>query len=310
MGKDKYKVRNWSAYNEGLKRRGAINIWISSDAFDAPAASSAIRRGRPLCYSDALILTCLVVRKIYHLPLRACQGFLQSLVLPLQLNSPIPDYTTVCRRAATLQVALCALERLGICDIAIDSTGLKVYGEGEWKVRRHGFSKYRTWRKLHVVVNTENGQLEALTLTPNSTDDAAVAVPLVEEVLRQHPVGQLLGDGAYDKKKVREPLQGRCPQMVFPPSVRAVKSKEEAPWQAARNEMLEQIERVGRKQWKQAAGYHKRSIAETVMFRYKTIIGPCLQSRKTGQQLTEARISGRILNQMLQLAKPVSYKVS
>jgi len=310
MGKDTYRVRNWKQYNEGLKRRGSLHIWISTDAFDPIPPGTALRRGRPHRYSNTLLLTCLTVRQVYHLPLRACQGFLQSLSHLLHLRTPIPDYTTLCRRAATLQVDLAPLQQKGICDVAIDATGLKVYGEGEWKVRRHGFSKRRTWRKLHVVVNPGSGQVEAMALTPNSTDDGQVAAPLAEAVLRQHPIDRLLGDGAYDKLKVRKPLHGRVGRLVFPPSVRAVKSKSKDEWQVARNEVLDQLEAKGRKAWKEAVGYHRRSAAETCMFRYKTLIGEKLKARRADNQGTEARIGCRLLNQLLQVAKPQSLKVA
>jgi Transposase DDE domain len=207
-------------------------------------------------------------------------------------------------------VDLMPLLQRSIFDVAIDATGLKVYGEGEWKVRRHGTSKRRTWRKLHVVVNTQNGQVEALALTPNSTDDAEVAAPQVEEVLQQHPLHRLFGDGAYDKVKVWRPLHGRSLRLVFPPSRRAVKNRETEGWHQARNKMLDTIAQVGRPAWKKAAGYHKRSLAETTMFRYKTIIGGRLRNRKEANQRTEARVSCRLLNCLLQLAKPTSYKIT
>ena len=115
-----------------------------------------------------------------------------------------------------------------------------------------------------------------MVLTPNNSDDAEVAAPLVEEVLLQHPIDGLPGDGAYDPVKVRQPLQGRVGRLVVPPSRRAVKGKGKEAWRVARNKTLEEIEAKGREEWKQAVGYHKRSAAETFMFRYKTLIGPHL----------------------------------
>lgn len=311
MSKDKHKLINWGVYNAGLKQRGSINIWISAEVISVwNEAAKNGKRGRDRKYSDLVILCCLSVRKVYHLPLRQCEGFIRSFFEITGIGMSVPDYTTLCRRASGLEVQLNRLETKGeTIDIAIDSTGLKVYGEGEWKVRKHGYSKYRTWMKLHIGIDINTQQIEMIALTNNSIDDAQPVKEMLSSIGEGKRIKSFRGDGAYDKVKVDKVLWNDEIERIIPPQHNAVKSKD-IPWLQSRDKTIDAIEQMGRKEWKQSVGYHKRSLAETVMYRYKTIIGDHLQSRKQQNQVTEAKISSLILNQMLLLAKPVSVKVA
>lgn len=312
MSKDKYKVVNWKQYTTGLKQRGCISVWISEEVLSQwRDGSKSGKRGRAKTYSDLAILTCLSVRKVYHLALRQCEGFVSGFFEQLGIKQDVPDYTTLCRRASQLAVALNQLNTQGVTDIAVDSTGLKVYGEGEWKVRKHGYSKYRTWMKLHIGVDITTQQIEMVALTDNSVDDAEPVGEMLKSVSDKNQIKSFLGDGAYDKEKVRRQLwdNGQIEQII-PPQHNAVKSKEDKPWLQSRDQTIEAIKQTDKKRWKQSAGYHKRSLSETAMYRYKTIIGDKLQSRKEPNQVAEATISCRILNEMILLAKPVSLKVA
>jgi IS5 family transposase len=311
LSKDNYKVVNWRSYNEGLKQRGSITIWISEEVVSQwRECDKSGKRGRAKTYSNLAILTCLTVRKVYHLALRQCEGFVSSFFKQLQVSEEVPDYTTLCRRASSLAIALNQLKTDGITDIAVDSTGLKVYGEGEWKVRKHGYSKYRTWMKLHLGVGIDTQQIEMIALTDNSVDDAEAVKEMLNSVEQGKRVKSFRGDGAYDKEKVRSQLWEDQIEQIIPPQHNAVKSKGDKPWLQSRDETIEAIKQTGRKEWKQCAGYHKRSLSETAMYRYKTIIGDKLQCRKPKNQLAEAKISCRILNIMILLAKPISVKVA
>lgn len=311
MSKDKHKVLNWHQYNNGLKKRGSLSIWISDEVLTQWRQADKVRkRGRPQVYSDLTILTCLAVRKVYHLALRQCEGFISSLFEQLQIHQPVPDYSSLCRRAGKLGVTLNQLNTKGATDIAVDSTGLKVYGEGEWKVRKHGYSKYRTWMKLHIGVNIATQQIEMMSLTDNSVDDAEPVKEMLSGVPAEKQIRRIVGDGAYDKEKVRRYLwdNGQI-EPIIPPQHNAVKSKGNKPWLQSRDKTIEAIKQGGKKTWKMAVGYHKRSLSETAMYRYKTIIGGKLQSRKKENQQVEAKISCAILNKMILLAKPTSFKV-
>jgi hypothetical protein len=311
LSKDKYKVLNWRSYNEGLKQRGCITIWISKEILSQWwQRGKTGNRGRSKTYSDLAILTCLTVRKVYHLALRQCEGFVSSFFEQLGVKEDVPDYTTLCRRASSLSIPLNQLKTDGVTDIAVDSTGLKVYGEGEWKVRKHGYSKYRTWMKLHVGIDITTQQIEVVVLTDNSVDDAEPVKEMLNSVKEGKRVKSFRGDGAYDKEKVRRQLWEEQVEQIIPPQHNAVKSKGDKPWLESRNEAIAAIKQMDRKGWKQSVEYHKRSLSETVMYRYKTIIGDKLQCREPKNQLTEARTSCRILNKMILLAKPISVKVA
>jgi IS5 family transposase len=252
----------------------------------------------------------LTVRKVYHLALRQCEGFVSSFLGQLGISKDVPDYTTLCRRASYLAIPLGQLKAGSVTDIAVDSTGLKVYGEGEWKVRKHGYSKYRTWMKLHVGIDITTQQIELVALTDNSVDDAEPVKEMLNSVEKGKRVKSFRGDGAYDKEKVRRQLWKEQIEQIIPPQHNAVKSKGDKPWLQSRDQNIEMIKQIDRKGWKQSVGYHKRSLSETAMYRYKTIIGDKLQCREPKNQLAEAKTSCRVLNKMILLAKPVSVKVA
>jgi Transposase DDE domain len=307
LSKDKYKVTNWSAYNEGLKQRGSLTLWFDSGIAAHWNQECENKRGGQKIYSTLAIESCLVLRKVYRLPLRQTEGFIKSIFGLLKVLVPVPCYTTLCRRSNGLAVNL-SVATGSITDIVVDSTGLKVYGEGEWKVRKHGAGKHRTWMKLHVAANGQTQQIEAITLTSNSVDDAAEVEALMRQINK--PVKRFMGDGAYDKDKVREILHNDNIKQVIPPQHNAVTDKKKRIHMTQRDEAIEAIKLTGRKQWKIKQGYHQRSKAETVMFRYKIIIGDKLSARKTSHQKTEVAVGCKILNIMLQTTKPQSIKIA
>ena len=267
-----------------------------------------IKRGGQFQYSNQAIEICLALRKVYNLPLRQTEGFVRSIFSMSNILIPVPDYTTLCRRSNGLKVRLSATATGNITDIVVDSTGLKVYGEGEWKVRKHGAGKHRTWMKLHIAANSENQQVEAVTLTTNAVDDASEVESLLNQVNK--PVRSLRGDGAYDKDKVRKALHKRNIKQIIPPQRNAVCDKKQRAHRTQRDQAINTIKTIGRAAWKIQQGYHERSKAETTMFRYKTIIGDNLAARKLEHQKTEVIIGCKIINTMLKLIKPQSVKVA
>jgi Transposase DDE domain len=307
LSKDKYKVTNWSAYNAGLKQRGSLTLWIDANIASHWNQESENKRGGQKIYSALAIETCLVLRKVYRLPLRQTEGFVKSIFGLLNVRLAVPCYTTLCRRSNGLVVNLAATNG-AITDVVVDSTGLKVYGEGEWKVRKHGAGKHRTWMKLHVAANGQTQQIEAITLTSNAVDDATEVEALMSQINK--PVKCFMGDGAYDKDKVREQLYKDHISQVIPPQHNAVADKKKRLHMAQRDEAIKAIKTIGRKEWKIKEGYHHRSKAETTMFRYKTIIGDKLAARKTAHQKTEVAVGCKILNIMLQTTKPQSKKIA
>jgi hypothetical protein len=306
--KTKYRIRNWAMYNESLKKRGSITLWIDEDVLRAwKAAPEAVRhRGGQKQYSDGAIECLLMVKGVYHLAYRQTEGFAGSLSKLLGVVLPIPDYSTLNRRAKTLKVNLPTSEK-GPIHMVLDSTGLKVYGEGEWKVRQHGYSKRRTWRKLHLGVDEATGEIEAELLTEAGVDDAEAAAGLLKQT--QAKIEQLSGDGAYDKEKVyKAAAVKRVSKITIPPRRDAVLWEENENQPHPRNENLRHIWERGRKEWKEESGYHRRSLAETAMFRFKTIFGDHLNAREAKRQKTEARVKCAALNRMTRLGMPDSHR--
>lgn len=315
MRKDKYKIRDWSTYNKGLEDRGNINIWIPEDLVKQwqyeYGKDEHKKRGGEYVYSELAIIFCLTIRYAYKLPYRGNRGYIRSLFALLKMSLPIPSISQLCKRSKKLSFDSMVSKKKKITDIAIDSTGLKVYGEGEWKVRKHGAGKHRTWMKLHVAIDTETQEIVGMELTSNSVDDATCAEPIIESVESTgRSIKSLRGDGGYDKEKVRKVAYEKNIEQIIPPQKNAVIDKDGKVWMQARDEAIVRLKEIDRKDWKIEVGYHKRSLAETVMFRYKTIHGGELKSRNMENQKTEVRIKCKILNIFINLAKPDSYKVA
>lgn len=261
-------------------------------------------------YADVAIETALTVRVVLHLPLRATEGFLRSVFRRSGIALPVPDATTLSRRGACLTVRLPKRRKKGEKTIVVvDSTGVKVYGEGEWKVRQHGKGKRRTWKKIHVAVD-EDGEIRAVDVTGNDTHDAEVAPKLLAQ--EGGPITTLIGDGAYD----REPVYGACAargiaRILVPPrkdaKIRVHGNTRGAPH--PRDENLRAIRARGRARWKTASGYHVRSLIESTMFRWKTILGDRVRSRAWARQVTELTLGAVVLNRMFALGMPESVPV-
>ena len=307
-----YRVRNWPAYNAGLKQRGSLTVWVPPDLADVWYYQGPTKRGAQYTFSDVAIQTVLMLRMIYHLPLRQAEGFAGSVLALLGLDLRVPDYSTLSRRHADLAVELPPPPQRGPIHLVVDSTGLKVYGEGEWTVRQHGESTRRTWRTLHLGVDEATGQIVAQTLTTAHADDASQVEPLLEQV--QAPVEALGGDGAYDQRKVFDALAASEPPIrpIIPPRINA-KIQQHGNTKAEplpRDETIRAIRKQGRSAWKKTSGYHRRSIVETHIGRYKKILGATLRTRTLANQQTETRLGCAVLNQMLRCAKPESYPIT
>jgi len=303
--KKSYKITNWEKYNESLVQRGSITFWFSDDVIDQwEHANEETKVGRPFVYSDTAIESLLVLRELFRLPYRQTEGLGRSLTQLMQVEVAIPDYTSLAKRAAKLEIALDVSHRKGSVDVVVDSTGLKVFGDGEWKTRKHGTSKRRTWRKLHLAVNPETQEIEAEVLTENSGHDADQVDELVEQV--DAPIDAFYGDGAYDQWKVYDRLAAEAIQAIIPPRKNAKIKQHGNSSQPSleRDEAIRGIRKVGRKQWKQEIGYHRRSLAETAMFRMKGCFGAILKNRKLENQKIESRVRCKILNRFTQLGLP------
>jgi hypothetical protein len=307
--KSAYRIRNWKQYNDALVRRGSLTLWVEQETLQAWRYHGPSQRGAQFRFSDLAIECLLTLRTVYHLTLRATEGFATSLFGLMKVDLPVPDYTTLCRRAATVRIAL-PKKATGPLHLVLDSTGLKVFGEGEWKVRQHGYSKRRTWLKLHLAVDPGTHEIQAAMVTDPGVTDAETVPALLEQVV--DPIESAAADGAYDRQEVYDALDGRSARAVIPPRRDAkVKRHGNASGpRLARDENLRRIRRIGRPAWKRESGYHERSLAETAMFRMKTIFGDGVASRNPGQQASEAGVRCRALNIMTHQGMPRSERVA
>jgi len=306
-----YRVKNWSEYDKALVQRGSITFWMSDDFEKTWLYAGEKQRGSQFEYTDQAILVTLTVKEVFHLTNRGVEGFVRSLFQMLKVNLPVPDHSTLSKRGKDLKVKLPKKTNQSL-NIVMDSTGLKIYGEGEWKVRMHGVSKRRTWRKLHVGANPEGGEIQAVLLTENNVSDDQAVEKLLDQI--EQTIIDFAADGAYDKRKVYDSLNAHSPDVniLIPPrkNARIWKHGNTKTERLKRDENLRAIRKDGRKEWKKNSGYHVRSLAETTMFRLKTIFGDDLSARLLETQTTQALIRCAALNKMTHLGMPQSCKVA
>ena len=302
--KRQYRIRNWCDYNKALVSRGSLTLWINTRSTNTWLDRSCPRRrGRRRTYTDAAITCALLIREVYHLPLRSTQGLVHSVLQLMRVEFPSPHYSTLCRRARRLQCSLVAPPR--IRHLVIDSTGLKVYGEGEWKVRMHGVDKRRTWRKLHIAMDARTQQLTSALITEKELLDRNAVPGLLEQCGAR--IEHVCGDGAYDFAQCYRAIKEHGAKPLIPPRSDAV-VRGKSPFEQ-RDENVREMRKLGRAEWKLKSGYHKRSLVECAFFRLKTLFSDRLRSRRTDTQTTEAMTRCMAMNRMTKLGMPESYGV-
>lgn len=259
---------------------------------------------------DIAIETGVMLRLAFARPWRQTEGLLRSIVQILGLELPVPDYTTLARRSAHLSLATALVKPNGPVTVVIDSSGLKLFGAGEWQMEKHGGKPRRSWRKLHIAVDPNSGDMLAAELTTTEDGDASQVGPLLDQI--PGPVTAVLADGAYDGEPVHRAVADRHPDaaVIIPPRCTAVPSQTAETTPTQRDRHIQQIAEMGRMGWQAATGYGKRALVETAFFRYKTLIGRSLRARTLSAQKAEARIACAVLNRMTSLGMPLSRKVA
>ena len=306
----KYRVKNWAAYEEALRERGDITVWFDEEARSAWKAPPSGRPGGQRRYSDLAIVTTLTLRTIFHLPLRQTEGFVASLIRLMGLPLKTPDHTTLSRRNRDVEVPHLPRDHTGPLHLVIDSTGLKILGDGEWQVHKHKTSNQRrTWRKLHLGIDG-NGCIIVSALTDSSVDDASVGISMLKEI--EGTIARFTADGAYDSRPKYEALaaEGAASiKIVIPPKKTAtVDLRAKGVW-CQRNDAIERIGQVGRRQWRKESGAHQQARAENGMYRYKRIIGDRLRAQHRESQKIEALIAVNVMNRMMALGLPESAQI-
>ena len=305
--KQKYRVTNWAEYNESLRRRGDLTMWISEDALALWVAPRRKTRGGQPRYSDLAIEMCLTLGVVFTQPLRQTQGLMRSIAKLLGVEVLVPDFSTMSRRGSSLKLQTKSrADNHAAIHLVVDSTGLKIFGEGEWCVQKHKTRvKRKHWRKLHLGLDLVSGEIVCDDLTTDEVGDPTALPGLLDQIAS--PVTQFLADGAYDGGPTRDLLTARFGSMIevtIPPPKNASPSPDAAQDPTVRDCHIAEIAARGRMAWQKATGYNQRSRGETLMGRWKTVIGPKLKARNFENQKTEVKIGVRILNRMTGLGRP------
>src|SRR5918995_7275087 len=259
--KQRRRITNWAEYDAALRQRGSLTVWFTEAAIAAWHAEPRTTPGGQPHYSSLAIATALTLRAVFRLALRQTEGLIGSIIRLLGLELAVPDHTTLSRRAATLEVPrprsstnAGAGRDVEPAHLLVDSTGLKLCGPGEWLIEKHGTRTRRSWRKLHIGMDADTGQIVASALTGREADDGAQVGPLFDQVAG--PVASFTGDGAYDQDGVYASVGERHPEtaIVVPPRATAVPSKLAASEPTQRDRHLQLIAERGRMAWQKASG--------------------------------------------------------
>ncbi|ENG5882711.1 IS5 family transposase [Vibrio cholerae] len=300
MPKPRYKTTNWKQYNKALINRGSLTFWIDEEAIRQWKQSKQNKRGRPRQFSDLAITTALMVKRVFSMPLRALQGFIDSVFSLANVPIVCPHYSCISRRAKQVEVSFKPKTRGAIQHLAIDATGLKVYGEGEWKVKKHGTDgKRRVWRKLHLAVDTSTHEIVAAELSLSNVTDAEVLPNLLKQTRRR--IIEISGDSAYDTRDCHEAIRFKRAIPLIPPREGAAFWENGHP----RNLAVGCQKLYGsNNKWKKRYGYHKRSLSETTMYRVKQLLGGRLNLRNYNAQVGETYAMIKALNKLTELGMP------
>jgi hypothetical protein len=301
----KYRTTNWSEYNAALQARGSLLIWLDQDMawFAAPTG----KRGRSPTFSDAAIQFCLSIKCLFGLPLRQSIGMVESLLKLAGLDWPVPDFSTISRRQKHLRVVIPYQRSREGLHLLVDSTGIKMLGEGEWKRKKHGADYRRQWRKVHMGIDAQTLEIRAFEVTDNAEGDA----PMLPELLSQIPADEVLlsvsGDGAYDTKGSHAAIAARGATAIIPTRKNGQPWKENTAGAKARNEILRATRHLGRTIWKKWSAYHRRSLVETKMRCFK-LLGERVMARDFDRQVAELQVRAALLNRFTRLGTPVTVR--
>jgi len=293
--------RDWKQYNKQLINRGNLNFWVTKKSLKFWKAKKRKTAGRPFTYSDEAINAMLMVRFKYQLPLRELEGLFQFLAKLMNIPQ-IPSYTQVCRRMRSIQLPEELIDKKHVTDLVLDTTGLKVHGEGEWCAKRYGGRS--KWLKLHVGIDQKSGKLILAEVTQEHEHDTKHLEKALKKANRKK--GKVLFDGIADSKRCYELCRRYNKELLTPPSRKAVLRHE--PEYCLRNEALRIIKGLGgdelaRSIWAKLSGYSRRSEVESQIARWKKLLGSELKSRGIERIRKEVRLKGIILNEMMDQMK-------
>jgi IS5 family transposase len=304
----RYRTTNWSSYNEALRRRGSLLVWLDREMeWLAPRRG---RPGRPETFSDAAIQFCLSIKVLFGLALRQTIGMVSSLLKMAGLQHwPVPDFSTLCRRQKTVAIQIPYRRAGGTLNLLVDSTGVKVLGDGEWQARKHGPSRRRQWRKVHLAMDAATGDIRAVEFTSSHQGDSPVLSDLLAQIPADQAIGTVTADGAYDTRRCHTALIERGATAIIPIRKNGRPWNENCPAAKARNESLRASRHFGRALWKRWSGYHARSRIEAQMLRLKAF-GDRIASRDPDRQTAEIHTRIALMNRFSALGQAEIVRVA
>jgi IS5 family transposase len=304
----RYRTTNWRECNAALRRRGSLLVWLDRDMqWLAPASG---RAGRPQTFPDAAIQFCLSLKVLFGLALRQTIGMVASLLRMAGLEDwPVPDYSTLCRRRKTVAIQIPFRRSGGHLNLLVDSTGVKMRGDGEWQVRKHGPSRRRQWRKVHLAMDVATGDIRAVEFTPSREGDSPVLPDLLAQIPSEQAIGTVTADGAHDTRTCHAAIAGRGGTALIPIRKNGRPWKEDGPAARARNETLRTTRHFGRAFWKRLTGYHARSRIEAQTRRLKSF-GERIASRDPDRQAAEIHTRIALMNRFSALGRAEIVRVA
>jgi hypothetical protein len=293
--------RNWREYNKKLVQRGSLTFLIDPKVMKTllPQAQKK-RKGRPLEFSDQLILLLLMIKIHYKMPYRMLEGFARFFFEQFK-KMKVPTYSLTCKRAKDLSIKLPKLSSCRPKIVIVDATGIKVQGEGEWKVKIHGKGRPRKWIKLHIAIDERTQEIVGEISTEATIDDGK-AFPRVVQQVRGRPK-LVIGDGAYDDRDVRDLIREKGGKCLIPPPSNAVCHGTDL----ERDDAIKVIralggDKVAKSIWGKLSSYSRRALVETTFSRYKKMFGERAFSRTQERIVLENRLKCILLNKMIRAA--------
>lgn len=291
------RERNWSEYNRQLIQRGSLTFLIDQKFLKKLKPKRSNLKGRPTQYALELIELLAIVKVHFKLTYRSLQGFANSFLSKVLPEGKSPDYTLICKRIIQLGKCLPKLpsNRGGI--VALDASGMKVYGEGEWKVKVHGRGRPRKWVKVHLAIDVETQEIVAEVVTESKIGDSKMTGFLLDQMTERPK--KVLADGGYDKQEARGMITKRKIEQVIPPPRNARYRGNNS----ARDRAIAEIVGLGgdknaRSLWGKLTGYNMRVLAETMFSRLKRLFGERFFSKSIEKQRVESRIRCYLINKM------------
>ena len=290
--------RDWHKYNKQLVNRGKINFWVTPQIFKQCKSKTSKKNGRPFVYGNELIKSMSFIRFKFHLSLRETEGFFLSLLHLMHALSRVPCYTQLCRRMRNLCLPKELLDKKQVTDIVLDTTGLKVYGEGEWRAQKYGGKK--RWKKLHLVMDPKSGKLLLAEVSGEHVHDTTYLEAALQRANSKK--GNVLIDGIADSGRCYRLAEKYNKHLLTPPKQGAVLRKEEG--YEKRNEAVRIIRGLGGDQlaksiWGKLVGYNRRVIVESMMARWKRLYGGTLKSLCEERKQVEVTLKALMINKMI-----------